>query len=60
MLAALKLANQILSLAPEAIALLKGIINQVRGVDARTQRAILDKAFAAAEEEAARRIAGRQ
>jgi hypothetical protein len=55
MLAALALARKLLALAPEAIPLATGIIDMVRGHDARTQRLALDAAYTAAEDAIAKK-----
>ena len=60
MLAALNLARLILSLAPEAIALVRALVELARGHAPSTQRVVLDAAMAAAEDALARRITGRK
>ena len=60
MLAALSLARLILSLAPEAIALVRALVELARGHAPSTQRVVLDAAMAAAEDALARRITGRK
>jgi hypothetical protein len=59
MLAALALARSILSLAPEVASLLTALVNAIRGHDAKTQRIIMDAAFAAAEDIIAVKVRGR-
>jgi hypothetical protein len=59
MLGALTLARQILALAPDAAALLKGLVNLVREHDVKTQRIALDAAFTAAEDALAAKLRGR-
>ena len=58
MLAALKLAKDILSLGNAASSLISGLVRLVRGESPETQRRALDAAYAAAEEELARRVHG--
>lgn len=60
MLAALNLARRILALAPEAIALIRELVELARGHAPSTQRVMLDAAMAAAEDALAKRITGRR
>jgi hypothetical protein len=57
---ALSLAKKIYDLGSANAGLLTALVNTVRGHDAATQRAALDAALAAAEQEAARRMFARK
>lgn len=56
MLAALALARAILALGNDAAALITGIVNLVKGQDAKTQRIALDAAFTATEDAIAAKL----